>query len=72
MRPSLLFTLEAHHVHAEPTSLSPWLDRPPQARTSRRKRRFDQIEWLERQTLLAQVSWIQAGNGNKGSREHAV
>ncbi len=28
------------------------------------KYRFDQIESLERQTLLAQVSWILAGNGD--------
>ena len=56
--------MEPQHVLAEPTSLSPWLDRPRQAPPSRREYRFDQIESLERQTLLAQVSWILAGNGD--------
>jgi len=72
MRPSPSFTLETHHVLAEPTSLSPWLDRPRQARTSRRKYRFDQVESLERQTLLAPVSWILAVNESMGSCEHGV
>jgi len=67
MRPSPSFTLETHHVLAEPTSLSPWLDRPRQARTSRRKYRFDQVESLERQNLLAEVSWILAGNGDRNT-----
>jgi len=56
--------LEPQHVLAEPTSLFPWLDRSRQARTSGREYRFDQIESLGRQTLLAQVLWILAGNGD--------
>jgi len=40
------------------------LNRPRQARPSRREYRFDQIESLERRTLLAPVSWILAGNGD--------
>jgi hypothetical protein len=45
----------------------PGLNRLRQARTSRRKYRFDQIDLLERRTLLAQVSWILAGNGSMGA-----
>ncbi len=43
------------------------LNRLRQAWTSRRESRLDQIDLLERRTLLAQVSWIQAGNGSMGA-----